>query len=79
MSDLKPKDLWGPTHNHDAEILKIRETSIIIKYHSKNVKAGHYRPASETPSEWRFADGPIVTRDWMLAGVLAHAILAVMA
>ena len=29
----------------------------------KHVKSGHYRPASETPSEWRFASGPIVARE----------------
>ena len=31
-------------------------------------KLGHYRSVSETPSEWRFAGGPIVARDWVLAG-----------
>ena len=31
------------------------------------VKSGHYRSVSETPSEWRFADGPIVATDGMLA------------
>ena len=36
---------------------------------SKHVKSGHYRPASEMPSEWRFAGGPIVARDWMPAGL----------
>ena len=33
------------------------------------LKADHYRPASETPFKWRFAGGPIVTRDCLLAGV----------
>ena len=28
------------------------------------VKAGHYRPASETPFKWRFTGGPIVARDY---------------
>ena len=37
-------------------------------YPSKHVKSGYYRPASETPSKWRFAGWPIVTRDWLLAG-----------
>ena len=32
------------------------------------VKLGHYRPASKTPSERRFAGGPIVARDLILAG-----------
>ena len=31
-------------------------------------KIGHYRSVSETPSEWRFAGGPKVARDWILAG-----------
>ena len=35
---------------------------------SKHVKLGHYRPASETPSKWRFAGGPILARDLMLTG-----------
>ena len=35
---------------------------------SKHVKSGNQRPASDTPSEWRFAGGPIVTPDRMLAG-----------
>ena len=30
---------------------------------------GHYRPASETPFEWRFAGRPIMTRDFMLSGI----------
>ena len=34
---------------------------------SKHVKVGHNRPAIETPFEWRFASGPIVTRGCMLA------------
>ena len=33
---------------------------------SKDVKSVHYRPTSETPSEWRFAGGPIEVRDRML-------------
>ena len=47
---------------------------------SKHVKSGNYRPVRETPSGWRFADGPImargfadgpiVARDEMLAGLL---------
>ena len=36
---------------------------------SKHVKSEHYRPASETPFDWRFAGGPIVALDLMLAGV----------
>ena len=36
---------------------------------STHVKSDHYRPVSETPSGWRFASGPIVVGDGMLAGV----------
>ena len=32
-------------------------------------KIGDQRPVSETPSERRFAGGPIVARDWILASV----------
>ena len=37
---------------------------------SKHPKAGHHRPTSETPFEWRFAGGPMVARHFVLAGVL---------
>ena len=46
-----------------------RITSILSAHHSKHVKSGNYRPASETPSGWRFAGGPIVVRDGMLATI----------
>ena len=35
---------------------------------TKHMKAGDYRPASEMPFKWRFAGGPIVARDKVLAG-----------
>ena len=38
---------------------------------SKHLKYSHYRPVSETASEWRFTAGPIVARDWMLAGTFS--------
>ena len=41
---------------------------ISLRIPSKHVKSGHYRPASKTPSKRRFASGPIVARDWILAG-----------
>ena len=41
---------------------------ISVKLPRMHVKSGHYRSVSETPSEWRFAGGPIVARDWILAG-----------
>ena len=44
------------------------EFVISLQIPSKYVKSGHYRPASEKPSERRFAGGPIVARDMILAG-----------
>ena len=44
------------------------EFVISLRIPSKHEKSGHYRPASKTPSERRFAGGPIVARDWILAG-----------
>ena len=43
--------------------------SAITEESSKHVESGNYRPVSETPSGWRFAGGPIVARDWMLAAI----------
>ena len=34
---------------------------------SKRVKAGHYRPAGETPLKWRFVCGSMVARNCMLS------------
>ena len=34
----------------------------ITKLPSQHSMLGHYRPASETPIKWRFADGPIMAR-----------------
>ena len=49
--------------------LSARRTFISLRIPSKHVvKSGHYRPASKTPSERRFAAGPIVARDWIMAG-----------
>ena len=44
------------------------EFAISLRIPSKHVKSGHYRPASKTPSERRFAGGLIVALDWILAG-----------
>ena len=41
---------------------------ISLRISSKHVKSGHYRPASKTLSERRFAGGPIVAQHWILAG-----------
>ena len=49
---------------------------------SKHVQSGHYRPATETPSEWHFAGRPIVAQVWMLAdpwadpGIFARVVQA---
>ena len=45
-----------PSYPHHNRILR------------KHVKSGRYQPASKTPSERRFAGGPIVALDWILAG-----------
>ena len=49
-------------------VLVPEEFVISLRIPSKHVKSGHYRPASKTPSERRFAGEPIVARDWILAG-----------
>ena len=41
---------------------------ISLRLSSKHVKSGHYRPASKTLSERRFAGVPIVAQHWILAG-----------
>ena len=41
---------------------------ISLRISSKHVKSGHYRPASKTLSERRFAGVPIVAQLWILAG-----------
>ena len=41
---------------------------ISLRLPSKHVKSGHYRPTSKTPSERHLAGGPMVARDWILAG-----------
>ena len=33
------------------------------------LKAGHYRPASEMPFKWRFADGPTIGRFVIIQGI----------
>ena len=34
----------------------------ITKLPSQHSMLGHHRPASETPFQWRFASGPLMTR-----------------
>ena len=40
---------------------------------SKHVKAGHHLPASETPFEWRFACGQMLTRHCRMAWNISKA------
>ena len=47
--------LWGPV------LIFLRTPSI-------QLKVGHHRPASETPSKRYFAGGPMMTQSCMLAG-----------
>ena len=49
-------------------VLVPEEFVISLRIPSKHVKSSHCRPASKTPSERCFADGPIVARDRILAG-----------
>ena len=51
-----------------AVLLVLEEFVISLRIPSKHVKLGNYRPANKTPSEWRFAGGPIVARNWILVG-----------
>ena len=37
----------------------------ITKLPSQHSTVGHYRPASETPFQWRFAGRSIITRIWL--------------
>ena len=58
----------GCSSKISCAVLVPEEFVISLRILSKHVKSGHYRPASKTPSERRFALGPIVARDWILAG-----------
>ena len=59
----------GCSSKISCAVLVPEELVISLRIPSKHVvKSGHYRPASKTPSERRFAGGPIVARDRILAG-----------
>ena len=58
----------GCSSEISCAVLVPEEFVISLRILSKHVKSGHYQPASKTPSERRFAGGPIVARDWILAG-----------
>ena len=44
--------------------------NVLILLSRKHIKADHQRPTRETPFECRFADGPMVALDAMLARYL---------
>ena len=46
----------------------IIKSSDVQHHPSKHLKAGHHRPASLRPFEWRFASGPMVARHYVLTG-----------
>ena len=57
--------------NHQDANKVCRESNVVdveTQNPRKNVKAGHYRPTSETPLEWHFAGGLIVASECLLAG-----------
>ena len=59
--------MLGYTGSHEPRLFiqNFRQKNLEL---AKHVKFGHYRPASKTPSERRFAGRPIVAQDWILAG-----------
>ena len=46
----------------------------VIHFPTTQANPDHYWPASETSCKWRFAGGPIVARDCMLAGLFIYDI-----
>ena len=68
-SDTQARVSLGCSSKISCAVLVPEELFISLRIPSKHVvKSGHYRLASKTPSERRFAGGPIVARDWILAG-----------
>ena len=68
-SDTQARMSLGCSSKISCAVLVPEELVISLRIPSKHVvKSGHYRPASKTPSERRFAGGPIVARDWILGG-----------
>ena len=63
----KKKKMSTTTNNNNKKGGKKGRSPQKIKKKSKHIIAGQYRAASETPFKWRFADGPIVARDFLLA------------
>ena len=67
-SDKQARNSLGCSSKISCAALVPEIVSYSLRIPSKHVKSGQYRPASKTPSEWRFAGGPIVDRDLILAG-----------
>ena len=55
---LKNRNFMGFPSNTGLDSLEITK---LLSQHSTE---GHYRPASETPFQWRFAGRPIIARFW---------------
>ena len=68
MRDTQARTSLRCSSKISCAVLVPEDFVISMRIPSKHVKSGHYRPASKTPSERRFAGGPIVARDWKLAG-----------
>ena len=67
-SDTQARMSLGCSSKISCAVLVPEDFVISLRIPSKHVKSGHYRPASKTQSERRFAGGPIVAQDWILAG-----------
>ena len=65
-SQESSRTLRLPLSNPDGDTYMLQP--LVHRLGSIFFPAGHYGPTSETPYKWRFADGPIVARDCMLAG-----------
>ena len=65
-SDTKSRMSLRCSSEMSCAVLVPENFIITLRILSMHVKSDHYRPASKTPSERRFASGPIVTRDWKL-------------
>ena len=60
-SDTQARMSLGCSFKISCAVLVPEELVISLRIPSEHVvKSGHYRPASKTPSERRFAGGPIV-------------------
>ena len=66
VAEVEPENL---NHQDVNEVCReSNDVDVETQNPRKNVKVGHYRPTRETPLEWRFAGGPIVASECLLAG-----------